>query len=89
MKHLSKDHLFPLIMAGNNLTEVMPWYNTVVDQLQELETQCRQRDAGFDISNMWTVTCTNGKLFFDITNRCADHTLKNKMRAIFGVPAVF
>ena len=46
MSHLSKDHLFPLIMAGNNLTEVMPQYNTVVDQLQELETQFKKRDSG-------------------------------------------
>lgn len=89
MNHLSKDHLFPLIMAGNNLTEVMPQYNTVVDQLQELETQCKKRDAGFDISNMWTVTCANGKLIFDITSRCVDSILQNKMRVIFGVPVVF
>jgi len=76
-------------MAGNNLTEVMPRYNTVVDQLQELETQCKERDAGFDISNMWTVTCTNGKLIFDVSSRCVDIILKNKMRAIFSLPAMF
>jgi hypothetical protein len=83
MEHLTKDLFFPLVAAGNNILDIIPKYNNVVDKLLTLENKFKQLDAAFDMDNMWTCSCTNGKLLFELTMHCHDLVLKNEMTEIF------